>query len=188
MALDVFNMKSVNGYPVDLLVSALQKFCRRGEERQAIHVAFELALTSTELEEHVWHRLLVICSEDIGSGNWMANTVVKDLYDTAKILYEPGSTSDRFIVMANAIRFICQCQKERCSCLLNDITKREVKNGKEIYLPDYVYDMHTKKGHEMGRGYDHFLDTASIVLPHSDCDETALKEELRALVNAEKNK
>ena len=189
MAIDTYSLTSRNGYPVDLLVSALQKFIRRGMARRAVHVAFELSMTSLELENYVWRRLLVIASEDIGGGCWEANSIVKDLYDSAQILYEPGSTADRYIVMANAIRFLCQCKKERCSCLMNDIIKRQVINGEKIELPDYVYDMHTREGQKRGRDYNHFLNEAALVIPHveGECEDKELEKELLALIEAKKN-
>lgn len=169
LSVDVFKEKSKNGYPLDLLVSCLQKSIRRGDYETAVQVAVEMMYTSRELEDYVWLRLLVISAEDIGSGNWNANTIVKNLRDSAQLLDE-SSTGDRRILMIHAIRFLCTQPKDRASCLMSDISVREM-GKKKIEFQDYVYDMHTARGAEMGRKFQYFLDTASVVIPDSNKDE-----------------
>lgn len=176
---DVFKEKSKRGYNLDELVSTLQKSIRRGELERAIQVALELSTTSDELEEHVWHRLLVIASEDIGKGNWYAPVVIKSLFDSSRILDK--NSGDRRIMMVNAIRFLCTQDKDRASCLYSDIAKREM--DKPIDIPDYALDMHTTRGMDMKRGFSHFLDESAIVVP--DCnkeEEEKLQEKLKSLL------
>ena len=74
------NTKTINGLEADLVISALQKCIRRGEEDTALRMAYELYMTSTFHEEKMWNRLLVIPVEDIGFGNVEAAAVVKNLY------------------------------------------------------------------------------------------------------------
>lgn len=183
LSVDVFHDKSRNGYPLDVLVSALQKSIRRNEFELAARVAYELSISSSELENHVWHRLLVISAEDIGSGNFLANTIVKNLYDSSLIFCDEPGRGDRLILMMHAIRFLCRQDKDRCSCLYADIVKREKE---EISFPDYVYDMHTTKGMELKRKFDFFLDEASKVSPACNVEEEEqLKEKLRSLLRPE---
>ena len=54
------------GYRCDECASALQKTIRRGEERDALHFATELALAG--YGGYVWKRLRIIASEDVGLG------------------------------------------------------------------------------------------------------------------------
>ena len=54
-----------NGYHADEVISALQKCIRRGLEEKAAMFAYELYLTSPELEEKMWSRLMTISVEDI---------------------------------------------------------------------------------------------------------------------------
>ena len=61
-----------NGYAGDEVISALQKSIRRGLEEQACMFAYELYVSSPQLEEKLWRRLLTISVEDIGMGNPMA--------------------------------------------------------------------------------------------------------------------
>lgn len=186
LSIDVFTEKSTHGYPLDILVSALQKSIRRGDVETALKVAYELAITNTELEHHVWHRLLVISAEDIGSGNWMANVVVKSLYDTRCLLSDNTSEGDQRILMVHAIRFLCEQEKSRSSCLYSEIIKRESGLGNPIEIPDYVYDMHTTEGQKRGRKFDHFLHEAAKVIPASHAEEEQeLTERLISLMNPE---
>ena len=68
-----------NGYHADEVISALQKCIRRGLEEKASMFAYELYLTSPELEEKMWSRLMTISVEDIGLGNPMACVIVQNL-------------------------------------------------------------------------------------------------------------
>ena len=54
------NTKTKSGLDADLVISALQKCIRRGEEELALRMAYELYITSTFHEEKMWNRLLVI--------------------------------------------------------------------------------------------------------------------------------
>ena len=68
-----------NGYPCDEVISALQKCIRRGLEEEACMFAYELYLTSPELEDKLWSRLLTISVEDVGMGNPMASVIMNNL-------------------------------------------------------------------------------------------------------------
>lgn len=57
-----------SGHPGDEVISALQKFIRRGETELAVRAAYELYLTGEELTAYLWRRLLVISAEDVGLG------------------------------------------------------------------------------------------------------------------------
>ena len=65
-----------NGYAGDEVISALQKSIRRGLEEQACMFAYEMYISSPQLEEKLWRRLLTISVEDIGMGNPMAAMMV----------------------------------------------------------------------------------------------------------------
>ena len=156
--MDLFKEKSLHGYSLDVLISALQKSIRRGHEDLAIRVATELMATSPELEDYVWRRLLVICAEDIGKGNYMATVIVKSLYDSSLLLSDGQAESDRRILLVHAIRFLCAQDKDR----------------------------HTLIGQKMGRGYEYFLQESSKVFPDINKEEVSiLKERLRTLLKEE---
>lgn len=163
------DIKTASGYTGDLLLSALQKFIRRGDVENAVRAAYELAIYSEEAEQVVWQRLRVICAEDVGMGNTNAPAVIHALAESVKAF--PWGNPDRNIILTHAVRYLCACPKDRASCTLNSVIKRRVKAGVAFELPDYVYDMHTEKGREMGRGRMHFLHEASRVVPSSQVED-----------------
>ena len=157
-----------NGYAGDEVISALQKSIRRGLEEQACMFAYELYISSPQLEEKLWRRLLTISVEDIGMGNPMASVVVNNLYQMSREFdYADG---DRPIYFIHAIRYTCQSEKDRSSDLLKNICIKSFAMGKLPEIPDYALDKHTQRGQAMGRDSFHFLNEASRVYPQKEID------------------
>jgi len=155
-----------NGYAGDEVISALQKSIRRGLEEQACMFAYELYISSPQLEEKLWRRLLTISVEDIGMGNPNAAVLVNNLYQMSREFdYSDG---DRPIYFIHAIRYMCQCEKDRSSDLLKNICMKSFAMGKFPEIPDYALDKHTQRGQAMGRDSFHFLNEASIVIPQAE--------------------
>ena len=133
------NTKTKHGLDADLVISALQKCIRRGDEATAMRMAYELYVTSTFHEEKMWNRLLVIPIEDIGFGDPMAAVIVKNLNDLRKeFAYGDG---DRSIFFLYAIRYLCKCKKERSTDHIKNIIMRESEKGQVPEIPDYAIDM-----------------------------------------------
>lgn len=157
-----------NGYAGDEVISALQKSIRRGLEEQACMFAYELYISSPQLEEKLWRRLLTISVEDIGMGNPMASVVANNLYQMSREFdYADG---DRPIYFIHAIRYMCQSEKDRSSDLLKNICIKSFAMGKLPEIPDYALDKHTQRGQAMGRDSFHFLNEASRVYPQKEVD------------------
>jgi replication-associated recombination protein RarA len=157
------NTKTKNGLDADLVISALQKCIRRGDEETALRMAYELYLTSQFHEQKMWQRLLVISVEDVGFGEPTAPNLVKTLYDLHKEFdYDDG---DRTIFFMQAIRYICKCKKERSTDNIKCIIMKEFEQGYVPEVPEYTIDMHTIKGRAMGRDVFYFLNEASKVSP-----------------------
>jgi replication-associated recombination protein RarA len=155
-----------NGYAGDEVISALQKSIRRGLEEQACMFAYELYISSPQLEEKLWRRLLTISVEDIGMGNPMAAIMVNNLYRMSREFdYSDG---DRPIYFIHAIRYMCQSEKDRSSDLLKNICIKSFAMGKFPEVPDYALDKHTQRGQAMGRDSFHFLNEASQVIPQKE--------------------
>ena len=74
------------GEPADIIISALQKFIRRGKTEEAARAAYELYLSGEELRDYLWQRLLVISAEDVGLGQPAAPSVVLSLYHASQKL------------------------------------------------------------------------------------------------------
>ena len=182
------NTKTKNGLDADLVISALQKCIRRGEEELALRMAYKLYITSTFHEEKMWNRLLVISVEDIGFGNTEAPVFVKTMNDLRKE-FAYGDV-DRPIYFMHAIRSLCKCKKERSTDHIKNIIMKEFEQGYVPEIPDYAVDMHTIKGRAMGRDVFYFLNEASKVEPlwegyddsyrqtlYKMCEEEAKKKE-----------
>ena len=155
---------SKHGISCDLLISAMQKCIRRGQEELAMRFAYELYITSSFHEEKMWNRLLVIPVEDIGFGDPNALMIVKTLNDMRKEF--PYLDGDRPIFFLYAIRYLCKCKKERSTDHIKNIIMKENEKGEIPEIPDYAIDMHTNKGRfELKRDVFYFLDEASKVEP-----------------------
>ncbi|MBO4219103.1 MAG: hypothetical protein J5887_06370 [Erysipelotrichaceae bacterium] len=158
---------SKHGISADLLISAVQKCIRRGQEDLAMRFAYELYITSQFHEEKLWTRLLVISVEDIGFGDPNALVIVKTLNDLRKEY--PYLDGDRPIFFLYAIRYLCRQKKERSTDQIKNIIMMENEKGEIPEIPDYAIDMHTNKGRfELGRDVFYFLDEASKVIPLAD--------------------
>lgn len=157
-----------NGYAGDEVISALQKSIRRGLEEQACMFAYEMYISSPQLEEKLWRRLLTISVEDIGMGNPIAAIMVNNLYQMSKQFdYSDG---DRPMYFIHAIRYLCSSEKDRSSDLLKNICIKSFAMGKFPEIPDYALDKHTQRGQAMGRDSFHFLNEASKVYPQKEVD------------------
>lgn len=157
-----------NGYAADEVISALQKSIRRGLEEQACMFAYEMYISSPQLEEKLWRRLMTISVEDIGMANPMASIVVNSLNQMRQSF--EYSDNDRTIYFIHAIRYMCSSEKDRSSDLLKNICIKSFAMGKFPEIPDYALDKHTQRGQAMGRDSFHFLHEASKVIPQAEID------------------
>ena len=152
-----------NGIPADEVISSLQKSIRRGLYEQAIDFAYEMYITSPQLEEKLWRRLLIISVEDIGFGDVTAPVLVHSLFEMRKnFAYADG---DRPMFFMHAIRYLCQCPKERSTDCLKNIVMHKFAHGYVPEVPDYAIDLHTTRGKAMGKNVVDFLEDASRVTP-----------------------
>ena len=58
-----------NGLAGDEVISSLQKCIRRGLVEEACKFAYEMYITSPQMEDKLWRRLITITVEDIGMGD-----------------------------------------------------------------------------------------------------------------------
>jgi replication-associated recombination protein RarA len=157
-----------NGLRGDEVISALQKLIRRGKEKEACEIAYEMYITSPQFEEKLWRRLLAISVGDIGMGNPMAAIMINNLNIMRKEFQY--NESDRAMFFFHAIRYLCGSEKDRSSDLLKNIVIKNFAMGYVPEIPDIALDKHTIRGQEMGRGSEHFLHEASKVIPQAKID------------------
>ena len=155
-----------NGYACDEVISALQKCIRRGLEEDACMFAYELYLTSPELEDKLWSRLLTISVEDVGMGNPMASVIINNLNQMRREF--DYQAVDRPLFFVHAIRVLCSSSKDRSSDVLKNLVMKRIENGDFSKIPNFALDMHTRRGQEMGRDVHHFLNEASKVIPEME--------------------
>jgi replication-associated recombination protein RarA len=145
---------TVNGFAVDELRSVLQKSIRRGLVEEAALAAYELFANGPETEELLWRRLEIIAAEDVGLGLPTAPAVIDALYAQAARMLDRG---DRWIYCAHAVRLLATAPKDAMSMELAGWTRAVVERGeRKPVVEDYMLDLHTRRGVEMGRDQAHW--------------------------------
>jgi len=145
---------TANGFAVDELRSVLQKSIRRGLVEEAALAAHELFSNGAETEEVLWRRLEIIATEDVGLGLVSAPAIVEALYAQASRMVDRG---DRWIYCAHAVRLMASAPKDNMSMELAGWTRAVVEQGeRRPVVEDYMVDVHTRRGAEMGRDVAHW--------------------------------
>jgi replication-associated recombination protein RarA len=145
---------TANGFAVDELRSVLQKSIRRGLVEEAALAAYELFANGAETEEVLWRRLEIIATEDVGLGLPSAPAIIDALYAQATRMLDRG---DRWIYCAHAVRLLATAPKDNMSMELAGWAKAVVTKGeRKPVVEDYMLDVHTRRGAEMGRDSAHW--------------------------------
>lgn len=173
-------VKTRNGIQSDLVISALQKSIRRGLAEEAVTFAYEMYITSPQLEEKLWRRLQAISVEDVGFGDLSAPVLIHTLNQMRQNF--PYTDGDRPIFFVHAIRYLAAAKKDRTSDNLKNIIITEFEYGRTPDIPDFALDMHTEQGRAMGRDFKHFLQEGSRVENELTVDEN-YKARLLALLD-----
>lgn len=150
--------------PADEVISALQKEIRRGHTENAALLAYEMLVTSADLEQYLWKRLLCISVEDVGLGNPQAAGQVYSLYQMHQV-YE-RSEGDRLLFALHAVRILCASLKDRSTDeMINWIRHAVEEEGLRPQIPDYAVDKHTARGKALGRDDRHFWEIGAQLEP-----------------------
>ena len=178
------NVRTRHDFAADEVISALQKEIRRSNTENAALLAYEMATTSPEMEAYLWRRLLAISVEDIGWGDLQAPVLIHTLYQINQSF--DRAAGERILFAVHAVRFLCACPKDRSSDEMAIWIKREVEGGRRLpAIPDYALDMHTKRGSEMGRGLDHFLEEGAKLIPELPNRDTTYRQRVLAMLKGE---
>ena len=168
-----------HGFAADEMISTLQKEIRRGHVENAAVVAYEMATSSAELEEHLWDRLSVISVEDVGFGNTQAAVVVDALSRLRQRF--PRPRGDRYLFAIHAVRLLATSPKDRSSDeMIGWIIRAVESEGLRPQIPDHAYDTHTRRGQEMGRGVAHWLIEGARVDPEAEGRDRTYRDRLLA--------
>jgi replication-associated recombination protein RarA len=176
------SVTSAHGIPVDELVSALQKSIRRGMLDNALLVAREMYESSEAVEEHMWMRLSVISCEDTGDGSFTEPVLINSLYEMHKRL--DRSFGDRWLFAVHAVRFLAGRTKDRTTDELANLAVHRIRSGQLPDIPDWVLDMHTKRGQELGRDVEDFWTTYSHIENEKPGRDHQYLDEIRELLAA----
>lgn len=147
----LFKLKTKNGYLLNETVSALQKSIRRSDEETALFFALELFPTYAK---YCWKRLQVVSVEDIEDPN--AAVVVNAMRDAFFFNNEGIKKAEDFrnrIFITKAVLYLCRCVKSREA----DNAQHFIDTLKNLPIPKYSLDLHTKKGRQMGKTKDDFF-------------------------------
>ena len=158
------DVKTYHGFSGDQVISALQKEIRRGNTENAVLLAYEMVITSPAMENYLWQRLMVISVEDIGFGRLEAPILVNSLHQMIQSF--DRNLGERKLFAVHAVRYLCNCQKDRSSDeMILWIKMASEKMDMIPEIPDYALDMHTKRGKELGRGIRHFIEVGTQLSP-----------------------
>jgi len=176
------DVRTYHGYPADQVISALQKEIRRSHTENAAALAYEMAITSPALEDYLWQRLMVISVEDIGFGDPGAPVLLNALYQMLTTF--DRAQGERLLFAVHAVRYLCQCPKDRASDEMIVWLKLASARGEaRPAIPDYALDMHTAEGQAMGRGFRHFFEVGAQLNPHSPQAERTYHQRILDLLD-----
>jgi replication-associated recombination protein RarA len=177
---------TVNGFAVDELRSVLQKSIRRGLVEEAALAAYELFANGLETEELLWRRLEIIATEDVGFGAPNAPAVIEALYAQARRMLDRG---DRWIYCAHAVRLLATAPKDGMSMELAGWARAVVERGvRKAVVEDYMLDLHTRRGAEMGRDLAHWWNEGARLRNRMPGYNPKWGDYLRRLAGAEPQK
>lgn len=170
-----------SGLPADLVISAVQKEIRRNHPENAAVLAYEMLITSEELEDYLWFRLKTISVEDVGFGTPLAPVVINSLDQMRKTIKQNG---DRGLMAIHAVRYLCQCTKDRSSDEMYCWIQKQYASGElKPVIPDYAVDKHTLQGQQEGKSECDFYLEGALVEPEWKERETLYRERLLNLLN-----
>lgn len=152
--------RTVNGYALDVTVSALQKCVRRGREREALFWAHELY--TSNYANYFWRRMLIIAHEECASDPSVA-LFVGQACANAMFASQNGKGRVEGLIEAHAVLVACRATKSREACDAAMAVNAAKKAGWRIQPHDAAFDKHTAHGRQLGRDRTHFRDHGRLV-------------------------
>jgi len=182
-------MKTVNGFALDEVVSALQKSIRRGDADVAPFWAHELNMSG--YGAYAWRRLALICAEDVGLAVPGAPAVIAGLWTLSQTLLaaQPKPVPPAKLVypklqILQAAWYLARLPKNRE--LADMLTLFDVRQQRRDFpeIPLHSLDKHTRRGRAMGRDAIQFEtdtpDGARWVANEVEVDENVWKQRFYA--------
>jgi replication-associated recombination protein RarA len=159
-------------------VSAVQKAVRRGDEQLACWFAAELDRSG--YGGHVWSRLEVIASEDVGLAFPEGPAVIAALHDQwDRAKKRRNANRPERLFLTHAVLLLARAPKSRLvdHALWASYGTEEARHE----VPDWALDMFTARGRRKGRGEEHFEESSALLVNEADIGpDPFLAEYLRA--------
>lgn len=144
-------------YPLDEVVSCLQKAIRRGLKEEAMYWALEMS--DHGYAAYLWRRLAVICVEDC-AGDLTNAPYVASCHYLSDLAMKGKKNEAETDAVACAIVKMCDSIKGRMPSDLSWVVHSKKKAGWKLEVPDYAKDKHTESGRRRGisgkEGFFHF--------------------------------
>mgnify|MGYP003460803119 FL=1 len=157
---DVYQRLTKKGYDFYEVASAFQKSIRRGLLEDAMYWGIELYESS--YAEYAWKRMVIMASEDVGLGEpscIVQIMALKQSYDFLELRHDQGAKKLPF---TQAVVVLVKSRKSRF--IDHAITVYWQQNREEVKpIPDWAFDMHTRKGKAMGRGLSYFYKESCLI-------------------------
>lgn len=152
----------MNGYDFFECSSAMQKAIRRSDT--AVAGYFALELWTSGYRDYVWKRLFTISAEDCYG---LITSEIESLWQGHELVNKTANEPKGRIFVSKAVILLCDCRKNRDADHLQnfiyDRTMIDVESWIEdvrrypIQIPEYTFDVHTKKGKKRGRTKEEFF-------------------------------
>lgn len=150
---DSYQRLTKKGYDFYEVASAFQKSIRRGLLEDAMHWGIELY--ESNYEEYAWKRMIIMASEDVGLGEPSCVVQIMALKQSFDYLAMRKDMGAKKLPFTHAIAVLVNSRKSRF--IDHAITVYWQQNREEMKeIPNWAFDMHTRRGKAMGRGLDYF--------------------------------
>jgi replication-associated recombination protein RarA len=157
-------IKTIRGYALLDVASALQKAIRRADAKLAGYWTIELF--ESNFKEYLWRRLLTISAEDCAG---LITYEVESLYHSWQTIDRQKKGAGRIFAAKAAILLAETAKCRDADHLTNliydrraidpetlDADLRAAREGMPA-IPDYAYDCHTRKGKSAGMTKEQFF-------------------------------
>ena len=154
--------RTINGYDFFEVSSAMQKAIRRGDARVAGFFALEL--WHSRYPDYLWRRLFTISAEDCYG---IITKEIEALWQGHELVNKNKNEPKGRIFVSKAVLLLCECRKCRDADHLQNLVydRKDVDVERWIDdvrhyplpIPDYTFDIHTRKGKKRGRTKEEFF-------------------------------
>ena len=155
-------IRTNGGYDFFEVSSAMQKAIRRADA--AVAGFFALELWESGYRDYVWKRLFTISAEDCYG---IITKEIEALWQGHELVNKKATAPKGRIFVSKAVIILCECRKcrdaDHLQNLIYDRKEIDVEKWIEdvrlnpILIPQYTFDVHTRRGKKQGRTKEEFF-------------------------------